>query len=234
MLSADHVYRFDYTEAIETHRAAGAECTIVTTEVPVAEAGDHAVVAYDDDAGSPTSPTSPRTRSPARSRPRSSSTTRLVLIEVLEELHRELSGESEPGDTGLGDFGEHLVPRLVARGARWRTRSTATGATSGQPHHYLQAHQDVLTDDVGVLGVRRWPILTRQPQRVPGRVLDGGRVVDSMLSPGARVAGLVHRSVLGPGVVVEAGAEVHNSVVFADSVVRAGARVTGRWWTPAA
>jgi glucose-1-phosphate adenylyltransferase len=46
-----------------------------------------------------------------------------------------------------------------------------------------------------------------------------------MVSPGARVAGVVRRSVLGPGVVVEAGAEVHDSVVFADSVVRAGARV---------
>ena len=30
---------------------------------------------------------------------------------------------------------------------------------------------------------------------------------------------------LGPGVVVESGAEVHDSVVFADTVVRAGARV---------
>ena len=30
---------------------------------------------------------------------------------------------------------------------------------------------------------------------------------------------------LGPGVVVEAGAEVHDSVVFADTVVRGGARV---------
>ena len=30
---------------------------------------------------------------------------------------------------------------------------------------------------------------------------------------------------LGPGVVVEAGAEVHDSVVFTDSVVRAGATV---------
>ena len=40
---------------------------------------------------------------------------------------------------------------------------------------------------------------------------------------------------LGPGVVVESGAEVHDSVVFADTVVRAGARV--HWsvvWTPAA
>ena len=70
-----------------------------------------------------------------------------------------------------------------------------------------------------------WPVLSRLPQRVPARVLDGGVVVDSLLSPGVRVAGRVERSVLGPGVVVEAGALVADSVVFADTVVRAGAEV---------
>jgi glucose-1-phosphate adenylyltransferase len=68
-------------------------------------------------------------------------------------------------------------------------------------------------------------VLSRAPQRVPARVLDGGEVSESMLSPGSRVSGVVRRSVLGPGVVVEAGAEVHDSVVFADSVVLAGSRV---------
>ena len=39
-----------------------------------------------------------------------------VLVEALDELHRELGPEAEAGDTGLGDFGEHLLPRLVERG----------------------------------------------------------------------------------------------------------------------
>ena len=39
------------------------------------------------------------------------------------------------------------------------------------------------------------------------------------------VAGEVSRSVIGPGVVVEAGAVVDQSVVFPDTVIRAGARV---------
>jgi glucose-1-phosphate adenylyltransferase len=225
VLSADHVYRFDYADAVETHRRAEAECTIVTTEVPLSEASDHAVVAYDEsgkvtgfaykphDPESGTIATEMFLYDPA------------VLVRVLEDLHRELSGESDPGDTGLGDFGEHLVPRLVERGRTVAHPFDGYWRDLGQPHHYLQAHQDVLTDDVGVFADQHWPILTRQPQRVAGRVLQGGRVSDSMISPGTRVAGTVHRSVLGPGVVVEAGAEVHNSVVFADSVVRAGARV---------
>lgn len=68
-------------------------------------------------------------------------------------------------------------------------------------------------------------MLSRLPSRAPARVLDGGVVVDSLLSPGVRVSGRVERSVLGPGVVVEAGALVADSVVFADSAVRTGAEI---------
>ncbi len=225
VLSADHVYRLDYTAVVDAHLASGAECTIVTTEVPIEEAGDHAVVVADDDdlvTDFAYKPEDPKTGTiaaeiivydPA------------VLVSVLEELHRELGADSDAGDSGLGDFGDHLVPRLVERGATYAWGLEGYWRDVGQPHHYLQAHQDVLTDDLGILAEPGWPILTRQPQRVPARVLEGGRAVDSLLSPGSLVAGTVVRSVIGPGVVVEAGSEVHDSVVFADSVVRAGSRV---------
>ena len=104
-------------------------------------------------------------------------------------------------------------------------RSSGYWRDVGQPHHYLQAHQDVLTDDLGILDEPGWPILTRQPQRVPGPGARGRPGRGQPAQPGSRVAGTVVRSVIGPGVVVEAGAEVHDSVVFADSVVRAGSRV---------
>ncbi|MFC4784190.1 glucose-1-phosphate adenylyltransferase family protein [Nocardioides sp. MAHUQ-72] len=229
VMSADHVYRFDYREAVATHHAHDAELTIVTSEVPVAEASDHATVQVAADgrvSGFAYKPDEPDTTTVA---------TEVfvydarVLVEVLEELHRELSADDEigedPGDTGLGDFGDHLVPRLVERGRAVAHPMPGYWRDLGQPHLYLRAHRDLLGDDLGVLAEPGWPVLTRQPQRVPARVLDGGVVSDSLLSPGSRVAGLVRRSVLGPGVVVEEGAEVHDSVVFADTVVRSGARV---------
>ncbi|CAN5162704.1 hypothetical protein BH18ACT9_BH18ACT9_09710 [soil metagenome] len=48
VLSADHVYRFDLSEAVATHRDNAAECTVVTTEVALADAGDHATVEHDE------------------------------------------------------------------------------------------------------------------------------------------------------------------------------------------
>lgn len=225
VLSADHVYRFDYTEAVDTHRRHGAECTVVTSDVPMEEAGDHATVESDAD-GVVTDfaykPEEPTTGTVAAEifvyDPR-------VLVETLEELHRERSAESAEGDTGLGDFGEVLVPRLVERGRTVAHALPGYWRDLGQPHLYLAAHQDILLDDQGLFGDASWPIMTRQPQRVPARVLGGADVRDSVVSPGAWVAGTVERSVLGPGVRVEDGAVVRNSVVFADSVVEKGAAV---------
>ena len=228
VLSADHVYRFDYAEAVATHFAAEAECTIVTTEVAIEAAGDHGTVEVDESGavvGFAYKPENPDTGVVATEifvyDPK-------VLVAVLDELHVELSAESEAGDTGLDDFGDHLIPRLVERGRTVAHPLPGYWRDLGQPHLYLAAHQDVLTDDLDVLNTPGWPILTRQVQRVPARILDGGMVTDSLVSPGARVEGAVRRSVLGPGVVVEKDAVVTNSVVFRDSVIRSGARVD---WT---
>ncbi|CAN5665554.1 hypothetical protein BH10ACT10_BH10ACT10_13210 [soil metagenome] len=116
VLSADHVYRFDLMAAVATHHRLEAECTIVTSEVPLEEAGDHATVESDEHGvvtGFAYKPDEPSTTTVA---------TEIlvydaeVLVACLEQLHRELSAGTEEGNSGLGDFGEVLVPRLVERG----------------------------------------------------------------------------------------------------------------------
>lgn len=227
VLSADHVYRFDYNDLVDAHLAGGASCTVVTTEVSEQEAADHAVVEAGADGlvtGFAYKPERPSCGVVATEifayRPDR-------LVATLEELHRELSDDREDGehDTGLGDFGEHLLPRLVERGEVRAHPLPGYWCDLGQPHKYLRAHRDVLVEDRGVFDDPDWPILTEAPQRVPARVLAGGEVVDSLLSPGCVVAGRVERTVLGPGVRVEPGAVVRDSVVFADTVVGPGASV---------
>ena len=230
VMSADHVYRLDYTEVVETHLLSGAECTVVTTRVPEGDdPGDHAVVEVDDDGrvtGFTYKPDEPASDLVAAE---IFAYDPAVLVRMLDELHVELANDDdrphESGDTGLGDFGDHLLPRLVERGEVVAHELHGYWRDLGQPHLYLRAHREFLTEDHDVLGVPGWPILTRQPQRPPARLLSGAVVEDSLVSPGSTVAGTVRRSVLGPGVVVEEGAEVCDAVVSADVVVRAGARV---------
>ena len=225
VMSADHVYRLDFAELVATHLERDDECTVVTTEVDPAEAGDHAVISVDDDrvVGIDYKPEQPDSGTVAAEiiayRPD-------TLIAVLEELHRELSEDSEPGDSGLGDFGEHLLPRLVERGRTGAFALPGYWRDLGQPHYYLRAHRELLLDDVGLLNDPKWPVFTRHTQRGPARLLDGAEVTDSLVSSGCIVSGRVERSVLGPGVRVETGARVSDAVVFADCTIEEGAVVS--------
>jgi len=233
VMSADHVYRLDYRDVVRTHKDKGAEVTMVTTDISGVYAenpADHAVVEVNrlgrvtsftykpDDPATTTVATEVFLYDPD------------VLLEMLEKLHNELSrepdeGDDDEGDTGLGDFGDLLLPRLVDRGKVYAHQLDGYWRDLGQPHHYLNAHLELLDQDAGLFS-SHWPIRTQQPQREAARVLEGARIEDSMVSSGCVVAGTVTRSVLGPGVVVEAGAEVHESIVCTDTVVRAGAKVT--------
>lgn len=227
VLSSDHVYRFDYTDAIATHRSKGAECTIVTSEVPIEDAGNHATVVTNRlgrVTGFSYKPQHPRTRVVAAEIFVYDTRT---LVRVLDDLHRELSATTAPDSNGLGDFGEHLVPRLVERGKVYAHALPGYWRDLGRPETYLAAHQDLVRGETSLFDDRDWPILARPPQRPPARIHAGARVAGGLVSPGCEVHGVVRNSVLGPGVCVEPGARIDNSVVFADVVVRRDASIAG-------
>ena len=243
VLSADHVYRLDYAQVVAEHLRHGAECTVVTTEVPIEDASHHAVIVVGDD-GRVTG---------VRYKPERADATTVAtevfvydpeaLVEVLEGLHREVSRAAGggPGDGGgdddndpedgsaLGDFGEHLLPAMVARGRVHAYALPGYWRDLGRPEAYLGAHRDLLRNDPELfdppLFDSDWPITTTVERRTPARLHQGCAVADSLVADGCEIGGSVRNSVLGPGVVVEAGGQVRDSVLFADVVVRSGATV---------
>ncbi|WP_439032961.1 glucose-1-phosphate adenylyltransferase family protein [Gordonia terrae] len=224
VMSADHVYDFDFRDALETHRRREAECTVVTTTCPLDEATQHATVTSRRDG----------TVREFRYKPDRATTRTIateifiydpaVLIEGLEYLASQTSAGTAKDDTGLGDFGEHLLPWFVDRGKTVAHAMPGYWIDAGRPETYLQAHRDLIGGSLDVFRTDR-PILTRQPQRPAARVESGAVIEDSLVSSGAHIRGTVRRSVLGPGVVVEKGAVVADSVIFADAVVGAGASI---------
>ncbi|MFP5283927.1 MAG: glucose-1-phosphate adenylyltransferase family protein [Actinomycetes bacterium] len=223
VMSADHVYRLDYVEVVTEHHRQQAECTLVTTEVPREDAGHHVVVEADADGRV--------TRVTAKPAEPASSTVATevfvyspaVLIEVLEELHRDLAGRPTP--QSLGDFGEYLLPALVDRGRTHTFPLPGYWRDLGRPDTYVAAHRDLLTGQLTGIGDPSWPIRTNRPPRPPAYVSGQAQITDSLVSGGCMIAGSVVRSVLGPGVHVEKGATVRDCVLFPDAVVEPGAVV---------
>jgi len=226
VLSADHVYALDHREVVRSHLERDAECTVVTTTIGLDEAMHHTLVDVDDDGRV----------SAVHHKPEQPHTTTIasevflyraeVLLDVLEELQQRLGDGAEDGDTGLGDFSEHLLPALVERGRVFAHELPGYWRDLGRPSAYFRAHQDLLANEVDLLHRPEWPIRTASPQGPAARVHEGGVVVDSMLGDGAEVHGRVERCVLGPAVVVEAGAEVRDAVLLRGVRVESGATVS--------
>ncbi len=224
--SADHVFAEDLGQVYADHVASGAEATVVTAEVSRKEAAQNTVVLTDADG----LVTEVQDHAP---RPDSGTVATEVflyrvgpLLETLRDLRAELSrGADDEGDSGIGDAGEHLLPRLVERGRVRTVPVRGYWRDVGRPETYLQSHRDLLAGRVDVFSHEDRPVISKWQDRTAARVERGAEVADSLLSPGCRVAGTVVRSVLGPGVVVERGAHVEDAVLFDDVVVRRGARL---------
>ncbi|MCU0300615.1 MAG: sugar phosphate nucleotidyltransferase [Candidatus Nanopelagicales bacterium] len=215
VLSADHLYTLDYLDVVDTHLAAGADLTMVTTEVDE-DPSRYGVVQVD--AGRVTGfaykPEDP--------------VGRLVAAEVLlyrtAALLDALDAVAAQRDQ-LGDYGEDLVPHLVERGGVMEHRLAGYWRDLGTVASYWSAHMELLDGTGARMDDPGWPILTAQPQLLPARIEAAADVHASLVAAGAYVAGTVERSVLGPRVVIEPGAVVRRSVLLDGVHVPAGAQL---------
>jgi glucose-1-phosphate adenylyltransferase len=222
--STDQVWALDLRPVVAAHLERRSDCTIVTTEVSRTQAAQKDVVTVG--AGSRVSRVQHKPDEPTGTtiaaevfvyEPE-------VLCRTLDDLRRELSPVDD-GSTGLGDFGEHLLPRLVRDGTVHAWPLEGYWADLGTPSSFLAAHRDLLAGRVDAVGRHDWPVLTRWPEMPAARVLAGAVLEDVVVSAGCRVHGTVRRSVLGPGVVVEPGALVEDSVLFSGVEVGRDAQV---------
>ena len=148
------------------------------------------------------------------------------LLDTLERLAEENGGDAEEDGPSLKDFGDKLLPRLVAEGRVFDFRLEGYWKDVGTVDSYWQTHMDLLAPEPPLrLDDPAWPILTTGPQRLPARIEAEARIAGGLIASGCQIAGRVERSVLAPGVVVEAGAEVRDSILLHGAAVRAGAKV---------
>ncbi|HYN87346.1 MAG TPA: glucose-1-phosphate adenylyltransferase family protein [Ardenticatenaceae bacterium] len=221
VLSADHLYKLDYSRVIAQHHERDAKLTVVTTRVAREEASRFAVVEVGDDGRVTRFDYKPE-------KPRTDLVTAEIFVYDGELLLDTLEQLAEGGDSGeaLRDYGHSLLPRLVEQGRVYEYRHEGYWRDAGTLESYWQVHMELLAAEPELaLDDPHWPILTRDPQRLPARIHASARIDNSLISPGCVIQGQVEHSVLSPGVVIEEGAVVRDSVLLHDVRVRAGARV---------
>ena len=231
VLAADHIYKMNYALMLEQHMRTGADVTVGTIRQPASEAYRLGVVTVDSReriTGFVEKPQGEILESLLDDGFVHASMgiylfTASELIQILRE--DALNGESSH------DFGRDVLPAILdnyrvcsynfidenrKEAQYWRDVGTIDA--------YYEANMDLVSvSPVFNLYDRGWPIRTLQEQNPPAKFVfaqEGGRMglaLDSIISHGCIVSGgRVVQSVLSPGVRVNSFAEVDLSILFSD------------------
>ena len=218
ILAGDHVYKMAYDELIAYHQTRGADVTIPVYTVPWEEAsrfgtlfmeGDDRIVAFDE--------------KPAQ--PRSNQISMGIYLFNRAALVQSLVQDAE-NDESQHDFGRDVIPLILRDPAKkvYGYPSDGYWRDVGTIESYYQANMDLL-DDIPELNLYdpETRIRTRVTGYPPAKIGSRARIYRSLLDLGCIVNGQVEHSVLSPGVYIEEGAVVRDSIIFDDTYVEAGA-----------
>jgi glucose-1-phosphate adenylyltransferase len=213
ILAGDHIYKMDYQPFITAHRRKRADVTIAVRRVPLAEASRMGILALDENDRVTEWQEKPK-------HPKSDLASMGVYVFSKRALRRWLSEERN-------DFGRDVVPAMLDGGARvFGYHFDGYWQDVGTVQSYWEANLALLEDRPELdLYDRDWTIHTKSEERAPAQVGPTAQVHRSLISHGCVINGTVVNSVLSPGVRVDVGAVVRDSIVMFDSVVRSGAVV---------
>jgi glucose-1-phosphate adenylyltransferase len=213
ILAGDHIYKMDYAPFLAAHRRHRADVTVAVRRVPLAEASRMGILAVDDQDRVTEFAEKPKV-------PKSDLASMGVYVFSKRALRRWLSADRT-------DFGAHVIPAMLAGGARvFGYRFDGYWQDVGTIQSFWEANMALLDDNPDLdLYDREWLIHTRSEERAPAKVGPTAQVHRSLISHGCVINGTVVNSVLSPGVRVDVGAVVRDSIVMFDSVIRSGAVV---------
>ncbi len=211
VLAGDHIYKMDYQPFVQAHRRHRADVTIAVRRVPLAEAPRMGILAMDDAGRIVEWQEKPK-------QPKSDLASMGVYVFSKRALRRWLD-ESRP------DFGANVVPAMIDGGARvFGYRFDGYWQDVGTIQSYWEANLALLDDHPELdLYDKEWLIHTRSEERAPAKIGPTSQVHRSLISHGCIINGTVVNSILSPGVRVDVGAVVRDSIVMFDSVIRSGA-----------
>ncbi|WP_349361578.1 glucose-1-phosphate adenylyltransferase [Arthrobacter antibioticus] len=251
VVGADHVYRMDFEQMVESHINSGARATVAAVRQPLDMADQFGVIEVDG--GEVPGAIGAHKISAFVEKPESTpgledapdqflaSMGNYVfdtdaLVEALEHdavkenTKNDMGGDIIPyfverGEAFVYDFSTNDIPDATDRDRNyWRDVGTIDS--------YYDAHMDLISPlPIFNLYNRAWPIFTRNTTSPPAKFVRGahnsvGTALDSIVAPGVVVSGgVVENSVLSNDVYVATGARVQDSVLMDKVSIGAGAVV---------
>lgn len=228
ILSGDHIYKMNYQKMLKQHVEAGADVTVATFEVDVAEAaGRFGVIETDKHwriVGFEEKPAKPKLSHIHPGKVNASMGVYLFNTQLLVPIL--IADAEDPASTH--DFAKDILPRIIDR---YRVFAYNFLDENRKERSYwrdvgtIDAYHDANMDLVSVSPVfnlydKSWPLRTWQQEYPPAKFVfadpeRSGVALDSIVAGGSIVSGgRVEKSVLGYDVRVNSYSEIEETIIF--------------------
>ena len=220
ILSGDHIYKMDYAKMLKAHKDTGADCTIAVLDVPLEEASRFGIMSTNPDGSIYKFSEKPKN-------PDSTKASMGIYIFTKDKLQKYLEEDSKDAASS-NDFGKNIIPAMLAAGEKMMSYDfVGYWKDVGTIQSLWEANMDLLGETPAFsVTDEAWRIYSRHGAEAPQFVGKDAVIENSSITAGCEILGTVRNSVLGPGVIVEAGAVVEDSVIMNDVVIGKGAKVT--------
>jgi glucose-1-phosphate adenylyltransferase len=224
IVSGDHIYRMDYQAVINFHLENNADLTVAFTPMPTYGThrfGQGRIEGNDPRGGQ--------------------------LVEYVEKPHKRLfdwasltiyafkpdvllEALKENANKDSHEFGKDIIPSLLGNFRIFGYKYNGYWGYTRTLEEYWQTNMDLL-GEYPKIDIGKWLIRTNIAHsgirdRQPARIGTSAAVDDSLIYAGCDIKGKVSHSILFPGVKVDEGAVVEDSILFFDTVVGRQSYVT--------
>ena len=219
ILSGDHIYKMDYSKMLYNHKKTGAACTIAAIKVPLSEASRFGILNVKQDGEIYEFEEKPKT-------PKSDLASMGIYIFTAEKLYKYLE-EDEADESSSNDFGKNVLPKMLGAGEKMYSYTfKGYWKDVGTINSLFESNMDLLGNNpLFNINDPTWRIRSRNPIAPPHYIGKKGKVINSVVSSGCEIEGVVENCILSHDVTVKEGAHIKNSIIFSDSVVGEGAEI---------
>ena len=219
VLSGDHIYKMDYSEMVRRHKETQADCTIAVFHVTPEETSRFGIMSTDKEGRIVKFEEKPKQTD-------STQASMGVYVFSKEKLFQYLE-EDEHDPESENDFGRNIIPKMLAAGERmFAFPFSGYWKDVGTIQSLWEANMDLLGDRPALdLRDESWRIFSRNYAEPPHFIGANAVVGNSLVTEGCEIYGSVINSVISGDVVVEKGAVVKDSVILDGVRICEGAQV---------
>jgi len=226
ILSGDHIYLTDYRPLLRFFLDQEADAVVLAKPVPRVEGRRFGIMKIDDGQRITEFLEKPKSPPPLPDDETMSLASMGIYLFRTRTLIRALMQDAKSAKSSH-DFGKDIIPRLIQECRVFAYPYQGYWEDIGTIDAYWKSNMAFLSSQPPFdLHDPGWPIRTYQRQSPPA-FIDQTTVQASIISTGCRLRRAdVRHSVLSPGVIIEDGSLVRDSILFDDARIGRGARLT--------